>query len=93
MTTPSPQTIEPSVMNNLWEFIEGDVMGQSGRQKFNPKGPKKKERSALIDIRKKSNTSITRLKRHIDSSKTKKMIQEAADYERQMKLRNKDRLA
>lgn len=80
-------------MDNLWELIEGDVMDQSGRRKVNPKGQKKKEKSALIDIRKKSNTSITRLKRQIDSSKTKKMVQEAAEYERHMKLRNKEKWA
>lgn len=81
-------------MDNLWELIEGDVMDQSGRQKMSPKGGrKKKEKSALIDIRKKSNTSITRLKRQIDSSKTKKLVQEAAEYERQMKQHNRDKLA
>lgn len=87
-----PQEKKTSVMDNLWELLEGDVMDQSGRQKIGPKGGrKKKEKSALIDIRKKSNTSITRLKRQIDSSKTKKMVQEAAEYERQMKQHNRDK--
>ncbi|KAI7897382.1 uncharacterized protein EV154DRAFT_475700 [Mucor mucedo] len=91
---PPAQEKEKSVMDNLWELIEGDVMDQSGRQKMSPKGGrKKKEKSALIDIRKKSNTSITRLKRQIDSSKTKKLVQEAAEYERQMKQHNRDKLA
>ncbi len=80
-------------MDNLWELIEGDVMDQSGHEKVlaKSKGRKKrKEKSALIDIRKKASTSLTRLKRQVNSPKTKKMVEKAIDYEREMKSRNKE---
>jgi hypothetical protein len=79
-------------MNNLWELIEADVMDQTGREKITvtKRGQKKnKPKSALIDIKKKPSTSFTRLERQINSSKTKKMIEEAIEYEREMKSRNK----
>lgn len=80
-------------MDNLWELIEGDVMDQSNREIFPPRtrGRKKKqkEKSALIDIRKKPSTSFTRLKQRVESPKTKKMVEEAIAYEREMKSRNK----
>lgn len=57
---------KPSVMDNLWELIEGDVMDQSGHQRVisKSKGRKKKtkEKSALIDIRKKSKYKLNKIK-------------------------------
>lgn len=86
----------PSVMDNLWELIEGDVMDQSGHDRITTRGQRKKAtkkekkpKSALIDIKKKQDTSYTRLKRQINSPKTKKMVEEAIEYEREMKSRNK----
>lgn len=78
-------------MKELWELLEGDAMDQSGHQRVisKPKGRKKKEKSALIDIRKKPSSSITRLKRQVNSPKTKKMVEQAIEYEREMKSRNK----
>lgn len=66
-------------------------MDQSGHQRVisKSKGRKKKEKSALIDIRKKPSSSITRLKRQVNSPKTKKMVEQAIEYEREMKSRNK----
>lgn len=84
---------DSGVMNNLWELIEADVMDQTGHEKIimTKHGRRKEEKpkTALIDIKKKPSTSYTRLKRVIDSSKTKKMVKEAIEYEREMKSRNK----
>lgn len=95
---PSESTIEPeppanNPMDGLWELIEGDVMNQSNREIINPRTraqkKRKKEKSALINIRKKPNTSFTRLNKHIDSRETRKMVEESIEYEREMKSRNK----
>jgi hypothetical protein len=84
---------DSTIMNNLWELIEADVMNQSGREKIavTKRGQKKKgkPKTALIDIKKKPSTSYTRLKQQINSSKTKKMVEEAIEYEREIKSRNK----
>ncbi|KAI8067219.1 hypothetical protein BDF21DRAFT_426066 [Thamnidium elegans] len=89
---PEPPANNP--MDGLWELIEGDVMNQSSREMINPRTrvqkKKKKEKSALINIRKKPNTSFTRLNKHLDSRKTRKMVEEAIEYEREMKSRNKN---
>jgi hypothetical protein len=89
-----PALKQPSVIDNLWELIEGDVMDQSGHDRIAPrtryqKKKKEKPKSALINIKKMPSTSYTRLTRQINSSKNKKMVEEAIEYEREMKSRNK----
>ncbi|OBZ82710.1 UV-stimulated scaffold protein A [Choanephora cucurbitarum] len=71
---------DPQVMKNLWELLEIDPPANK---------TKKKKKSALIDIRKKPDNPYTRLNRQINSTKTRKMAQEALEYEREMRLRNK----
>ncbi|CAO3684898.1 unnamed protein product [Rhizopus stolonifer] len=85
----SDQTTE-----NLWELLEADVMNQTGQEKIvvNRKGQKKKSvvKSALVDIKKKPDNSYARLQRKMNSVKSKRLIEEAADYEREMKSRNRE---
>lgn len=77
----------------MWELIEGDVMNQSSREMIKPRTKvqkkRKKEKSALINIRKKPNTSFTRINKHLDSRETRNMVEKAIEYEREMKSRNK----
>ncbi|KAI8646365.1 hypothetical protein BD408DRAFT_359645 [Parasitella parasitica] len=87
---------DTAVMNNLWELLENDVMmGQSDYEKTTRKklggrgGGVGKPKSALIDVKKKPNTSYTRLNKQISTAKNKKLVEEAAEYEREMKARNK----
>lgn len=83
---------DQSIMNNLWELLETDVMDQSG-QPLQKRGRKRKDKSSkksgLINIRKKPTTSYDRLERQLNSKRTQKMVEEAAEYEREMKSRNK----
>jgi hypothetical protein len=81
------------VMDNLWELLEADVMSQTGQQRItlNKKRQKKPvEKSSLIDIKKKPNDSYARLQRKMNSSKNKKLIDEAVEFEREMKQRNRE---
>ncbi|CEP08633.1 hypothetical protein [Parasitella parasitica] len=88
---------DAAVMDNLWELLEGDVMsGQSGHEKITRKkklggrgGGVTKPKSALIDVKKKPDTSYTRLNKQISTAKNKKLVEEAIEYEREMKARNK----
>ncbi|RCI04114.1 hypothetical protein CU098_005004, partial [Rhizopus stolonifer] len=78
---------------NLWELLEADVMSQTGQEKIvNRRGQKKKfaVKSALIDIKKKPDNSYARLQRKMNSVKNKRLIEEAVDYEREMKSRNRE---
>lgn len=86
-------------MNNLWEILENDVMGQSGHETMKRgsatragKVSKKKQKpkSALINVNKKPDTSYTRLNKQISTAKSKKLVEEAIEYEREMKSRNKE---
>ncbi|KAL9559142.1 hypothetical protein PS6_000946 [Mucor atramentarius] len=96
MTSRKPDT---AIMNNLWEILENDVMGQSGHEtvkrgsattagKVSKK--KQKPKSALINVKKKPDTSYTRLNKQISTAKNKKLVEEAIEYEREMKSRNKE---
>ncbi|KAK4518429.1 calponin [Mucor velutinosus] len=94
---------DAAIMNNLWQVLENDVMGQSGHETIaNSRGRKResattggsrkkqKQKSALIDVRKKPDTSYTRLTRQISTAKNRKLVEEAIEYEREMKSRNKE---
>ncbi|KAI8983082.1 hypothetical protein BDB01DRAFT_792396 [Pilobolus umbonatus] len=82
---------DKEVMDNLWELLESDVMAQTGNKLIQPKKKKKeKEKSSLIDIRKKPSTPYARLEQKVSSSKMKKAIDEAIEYERAIKSRNRD---
>lgn len=96
MTSRKP---DAAIMNNLWEILENDVMGQSGRETMKRgsattagKVSKKKQKpkSALINVKKKPDTSYTRLNKQISTAKNKKLVEEAIEYEREMKSRNKE---
>lgn len=91
------KTPDTAIMDNLWELLENDVMSQSGHEIIRKKrgggvGKKKKDKpkSALIDVNKKPNTSYTRLNKQINTAKNKKLVEEAFEYEREMKSRNKE---
>ncbi|CEJ01898.1 hypothetical protein RMCBS344292_15919 [Rhizopus microsporus] len=83
------------VMDNLWELLEEDVMKQSGQEKV-PSSRKRQRKtldqksSSLIDIKKKPENSYSRLQRKLNSTKNKKLVEEAAEYEREMKSRNRE---
>lgn len=86
---------DATVMNNLWEVLESDVMATgAGRKRgstaTNNSRKKQKQKSALIDVNKKPDTSYTRLNKQISTAKNKKLVQEAIEYEREMKSRNKE---
>lgn len=95
LQTKPPDT---AIMDNLWELLENDVMNQSGHKiTQNRRGgrggvgkKKDKPKSALIDVKKKPNTSYTRLNKQINTAKNKKLVEEAIEYEREMKSRNKE---
>lgn len=82
-------------MDNLWELLEEDVMKQSG-QEIVPSSRKRQRKtldqksSSLIDIKKKPENSYSRLQRKLNSTKNKKLVEEAAEYEREMKSRNRE---
>lgn len=94
MTSRKP---DANVMNNLWEILESDVMGGGTKKRGLPvtnrgsgsSRKKQKQKSALIDVNKKPDTSYTRLDKQISTAKNKKLVQEAIEYEREMKSRNK----
>ncbi|KAI8335183.1 hypothetical protein BC941DRAFT_431491 [Chlamydoabsidia padenii] len=74
----------------LWEEIEGQVMQQAGQDRIIPGQKRRKKETkttALIDVRKEPDTTYTRLQRKIDS--TRKLVDEAQDYERELKYRDR----
>ncbi|KAI8578428.1 hypothetical protein K450DRAFT_272843 [Umbelopsis ramanniana AG] len=78
----------------LWEQLENDVMRQQGltpieSTKRGQKRKKEKAPSALIDVRKKAETRLTRLQRRLDDPRMKRIVEETLDHERSMKLRDK----
>ncbi|ORZ18593.1 hypothetical protein BCR42DRAFT_411214 [Absidia repens] len=84
---------ESSSSAALWQEIEGDVMQQVGQDRIVP-GRKKRQKketkkSALIDVRKKIDTPYTRLEKKMDSRETRKMVDDALEYERSMKSRDR----
>ncbi|CEJ00371.1 hypothetical protein RMCBS344292_14427 [Rhizopus microsporus] len=83
------------VMDNLWELLEEDVMKQSGQVKVSSSRKRQRKTldqksSSLIDIKKKPENSYSRLQRKLNSTKNKKLVEEAAEYEREMKSRNRE---
>ncbi|CAO3598941.1 unnamed protein product [Absidia cylindrospora] len=78
---------------SLWQEIEGDVMQQVGQDRIVP-GRKKRQKketkkSALIDVRKKVDTPYTRLEKKMDSRESRKLVDDALEYERSMKSRDR----
>lgn len=84
---------DQSIMDNLWELLENDVTDSTGKPlitvtKRKKKG-KEKKKSGLINIRKKPTTSYDRIERQLNSKRTQKMVEEALEYEREAKSRNR----
>ncbi|KAH8551528.1 hypothetical protein BGW37DRAFT_494019 [Umbelopsis sp. PMI_123] len=78
----------------LWEQLENDVMLQQGltpieNTKRGQKRKKDKAPSALIDVKKKADTRLSRLQRRLDDPHMKRIVEESLDHERSMKLRDK----
>lgn len=78
----------------LWEQLETDIMLQQGiapieSNKRGQKRKKEKAPSALIDVRKKPETRLSRLQRRLDDPRMKRIVEESMDHERDMKLRDK----
>lgn len=78
----------------LWEQLENDVMRQQGltpieSTKRGQKRKKEKAPSALIDVRKKAETRMSRLQRRLDDPHMKRIVEDSLDHERSMKLRDK----
>ncbi|ORX51975.1 hypothetical protein DM01DRAFT_1336966, partial [Hesseltinella vesiculosa] len=80
---------------SLWQEIEGDVMQQLGKDRIEPKRKRGrqpfKKKSALIDIKKPSDTPFSRLKRKVESKESQRMVEEAWVYQEDIK--NRDRKA
>jgi hypothetical protein len=78
----------------LWEQLENDVMRQQGlipieSTKRGQKRKKEKAPSAVIDVKKKVETRISRLQRRLDDPHMKRIVEESLDHERSMNLRDK----
>ncbi|KAI9256504.1 hypothetical protein BDA99DRAFT_516598 [Phascolomyces articulosus] len=91
-TAPSEQKQqETKDSNDLWQDIERDVMQQANQPliELNKKKRKRnKPQSNLIDVRKKKETSYTRLQKKLDAPQTRQNVEDAQDYERTMKSRD-----
>ncbi|KAG0191307.1 hypothetical protein DFQ28_000482 [Apophysomyces sp. BC1034] len=75
--------------HSLWQEIEKDVMQQSGQEHISRKTrQRKKKQTALIDVRKKKETSYSRLQKKVADPKVKRLVEQAADSEQSNKLRN-----
>ncbi|SAM09557.1 hypothetical protein [Absidia glauca] len=82
----------PSSTTPLWQEIEGEVMQQSGQQRIIPgrkRQKQEKKKSALIDVRKEPDTAYSRLIKKIDSREARKRVDEALEYERNIKSRDR----
>ncbi|KAJ2964417.1 hypothetical protein NQZ79_g628 [Umbelopsis isabellina] len=79
----------------LWEELSNEVMMQQGIAPIesNKRGQKRKKKpstpSALIDVRKKTETRMDRLQRRLEDPRMKRIVEESLDYDRDMKLRDK----
>lgn len=83
---------QPNTNKQLWEDIEGDVMRQQGQEQIDTKRKKRKKQqnsTNLIDIRQKKENSYTRLQKKLDTPSVRRMVEEAKDYERSIKSRNR----
>ncbi|KAI8384875.1 uncharacterized protein BYT42DRAFT_563925 [Radiomyces spectabilis] len=77
---------------SLWQQLEGDVMQQAGQERIDSNAKRRKKqtkKSALIDVRKKPESSYTRLQKRLDDPKLRRLVEEAAEYEQSLKARNK----
>ncbi|KAF7732384.1 hypothetical protein EC973_005280 [Apophysomyces ossiformis] len=74
----------------LWQEIEKDVMAQAGQKHISKdaKQRKKRKATALIDVRKKKETSYTRLQKKLNDPKIKQLVEAAAEHEQSIKLRD-----
>ena len=78
--------------SNLWQELERDVMKQVDQPLIEldkkRKGKRKKPQSNLVDIRKKKETSYTRLQKKVDAPSTRRNLEDSEDYERSIKSRD-----
>ena len=83
---------QSGTQKSLWEDIEGDVMRQQGQEQIDTKRKKRKKQqnSNLIDIRQKKENSYTRLQKKLETPGVRRMVEEAQDYERSIKSRNRN---
>lgn len=84
---------QSNTSKQLWEDIEGDVMRQQGKEQIDTKRKKRKKQqndTNLIDIRQKKENSYTRLQKKLDTPGVRRMVEEAEDYERSIKSRNRN---
>lgn len=77
----------------LWEQLEKDIMLQQGispieSTKRGQKRKKEKVPSALIDVRKKPETRLSRLQKRLEDPHMKRIVEESLEHERSMKLRD-----
>lgn len=94
----SAATTEPSSSSSsteLWQEIEGDVMQQVGQERIDTSKKRRRKKaekpqSNLVDLRKNKENSYARLEKKLENPAVKRMIEEAADYERQMKSRDRN---
>lgn len=87
------QQQQSSSNKSLWEDIEGDVMRQQGQEQIDTKRKKRKKQqnnTNLIDIRQKKENSYARLQKKLDTPNVRRMVEEAQDYERSIKSRNRN---
>lgn len=67
-------------------------MQQAGQQRIIPgrkRQKQEKKKSALIDVRKEPDTAYSRLIKKIDSREARKKVDEALEYERSIKSRDR----
>ena len=78
--------------SNLWQELERDVMKQVDQPLIEldkkRKGKRKKPQSNLVDVRKKKETSYTRLQKKVDAPSTRRDLEDSEDYERSIKSRD-----
>lgn len=76
-----------------WEELEDDVMKQLGLEKIAVHKRSKRKRpdipSALVNVRKKPETSITRLQKRIADPKLKRVVEKEMSYQQSIKYRDK----
>ncbi|KAG2220634.1 hypothetical protein INT45_014064 [Circinella minor] len=78
--------------SNLWQELERDVMKQVDQPLIEldkkRKGKRKKPQSNLVDVRKKKETSFTRLQKKVDAPSARRNLEDSEDYERSIKSRD-----
>ncbi|KAI9323081.1 hypothetical protein BX666DRAFT_1883161 [Dichotomocladium elegans] len=77
----------------LWEEIENDVMLQTGQERIDSSSRRGRKRAApeskLMDIKREKDTSYSRIEKKINAPNVRRSVEEAEEYERSMKSRNR----